>query len=241
MIVSALLKRSLRTIGALASGETPEAAEQEDAFAILLTMLDAWRAQRLTIYRTERFAFSLVSGTQAYTLGDGADWDIDGPAPVFIDRAKRIDDPGATDPIESDIEVFTDQRWQDISLRTMENDLPGGLHYRRGAPNGTVEVWPVPSSATPQIVLFLPTPLTNPPLVTTDLATPAGYEEAMVYGLAVRLGPEFGQPISQDIKDLARDSFATIQRSNPNMDTLRYDPAIGNRGGWINPRTGLIQ
>jgi hypothetical protein len=241
VIVSTLIARSLRTIGALASGETPEASEQSDAFSLLLTMLDKWRAERLAIFRTERHAFNTVAGTQEYTIGDGATWDIDGPAPVYVDHAAVIENPAATPPYEDPISVYTDQEWNAITMKALTSTIPSGLHYKRNAPFGTVQIWPVLTGSTPDIVLYLPTPLTSPPLVTTDLATPPGYEEAMIYGLAVRLAPEFGQPLTQDIKDLARESYATIQRSNPNMDTLRYDRAVGNLGGWLNPRTGLVE
>lgn len=243
MIVSALIARSLRTIGALAAGESPEASEQEDAFSILTTMLDAWRAERLTVFKTVRWAFTLVADTQAYTIGDGATFDIGGPPPVYLDRAAIIWDNTAATPHEDPIDVFTEQEWARILQKTLTSTQPAGVHYRRDSPEGTLEVWPVQTLSTVDLVLYLPTPLTSPALATTDLSTPPGYEEAMVYNLAIRLAPEFG---NKDVdlglvRELARSSFATIQRSNPNMDVLRYDPAVGNRQGWINPRTGLVQ
>lgn len=240
MITSVLIARSLRTIGALASGESPEASEQADAFSILNTMLDAWRAERLTIFKTIRWTFSLVAGTQTYTLGDGATFDIDGPPPVYLDHAAIIWDDTATTPDESPIDVFAEEVWRDLSPKTLTSTHPQGVRYRRDSPFGTLEVWPIQTLSTVDLVLYLPTPLTSPALVTTDLSTPPGYEEAMIYNLAMRLAPEFG---AKDVdlglvREFAQSSFATIQRSNPNMDTLRYDPAVGNGPWWINPRTG---
>lgn len=242
MIVSDLIARSLRTIGALAAGESPEASEQSDAFSILNTMLDLWRAERLTIAKTLRWAFTLTANVQSYTIGDAATFDIDGPPPVYVDRASIIWDNTAATPHEDPISVCTEQRWARILQKTLTSTQPQAMRYQRGSPFGTIEVWPVHTLSTVDLVLYLPTPLTSPPLVTTDLLTPPGYEEAMIYNLAIRLAPEFGAK-DMDltlVKELARLSFAVIQRSNPNMDVLRYDPAVGNRQGWINPRTGLV-
>lgn len=243
MIVSVLIARSLRTIGALASGESPEASEQADAFEILTTMLDLWRADGLTIYKTERSPFDLVANTQDYTLGPTGDWVFAGAAPVSIPRAAVIEDPSQTTPLETPLDIYTEQEWAGIGLKTMTNTVPSGLRYKRDAPDGTVSVWPIPTSSTPDIVLFLPTPLAAPALVTTDLSTPPGYREALIYNLAIRLAPEFGSKDVDmtDVHRLARESKTIIDRSNPNLERIRHDPAYSSRQGWINPRTGLVE
>jgi len=242
MIASVLIARSLRTIGALASGESPEASEQADAFSILNTMLDAWRAERLVIFKTVRSVFPLVGGTQTYTIGDGSTFDVAGPAPTYVDRAGLIEDDTATTPFEVPIQVFTEQEWARIAHKTLTSTLPEGVRYQRLGATGTVTVWPVQTGNDASLALYLPTPLTSPATVNTDLSTPAGYEEAMIYHLALRLAPEFGAKDTDLtlVTRLAADAFAVIQRSNPNMDVLRYDPAVGNRQGWINPRTGQV-
>lgn len=64
-----LITRALRAIGVLAQGETPTAAEAQDALLILQDMLASWATWRRTIPTVARPSFTLVPGVQDYTLG----------------------------------------------------------------------------------------------------------------------------------------------------------------------------
>src|SRR5690242_5956509 len=77
-----LIKSALRLAGVLGTGETPSAAEGQDALVILNQMLDSWNAERLMIYTVARQVFSLVANKQAYTLGSGGDFDTPRPPKI---------------------------------------------------------------------------------------------------------------------------------------------------------------
>lgn len=47
--VADLIRRSLQTLGQLAAGETPTAAEEADAFLALNDMLDGWAAEGMDV------------------------------------------------------------------------------------------------------------------------------------------------------------------------------------------------
>jgi hypothetical protein len=66
-----LISSSLRSIGALASGEVPTAEQTDDAFNMLNDMLGVWSNERLLIpYETE-VVFPVVPNTYQYTIGPG--------------------------------------------------------------------------------------------------------------------------------------------------------------------------
>jgi len=66
-----LISASLRSIGALASGEVPTAEQTDDAFNMLNDMLGMWSNERMLIpYETE-VVFPVVPNTYQYTIGPG--------------------------------------------------------------------------------------------------------------------------------------------------------------------------
>jgi hypothetical protein len=64
-----LITRALRTIGVLAQGETPTAAEAQDALLALQDMVGSWGLHPLTLLTRERPTFNLVANEGTYTLG----------------------------------------------------------------------------------------------------------------------------------------------------------------------------
>lgn len=66
---SALIASALRSVGALASGETADAASANDAFDLLNDMLSQLSSERMLIAYQSELIFPLVSGTGSYTFG----------------------------------------------------------------------------------------------------------------------------------------------------------------------------
>lgn len=66
-----LLSGSLRSIGALASGETPTAEQTDDAFNMLNDMLAMWSNERMLVHYETEVVFPVVTSTYQYTIGPG--------------------------------------------------------------------------------------------------------------------------------------------------------------------------
>lgn len=64
-----LIKGALRSIGALASGETPDANTANDCFEMLNDMLDQWSNEKMMVYAVDEVIHELVSGQYIYTVG----------------------------------------------------------------------------------------------------------------------------------------------------------------------------
>ena len=69
MIVSDLIKISLRKIGALSSGETPDATRLADGLLALQTMLRSWASKQILVFASAKESFNLASGQSKYTWG----------------------------------------------------------------------------------------------------------------------------------------------------------------------------
>ncbi len=66
-----IIKRSLRRIGALSTGETPDTSETNDAFEVLNEMLDQWSNDHLLVFVQQEVIQELTGGQFIYTIGAG--------------------------------------------------------------------------------------------------------------------------------------------------------------------------
>lgn len=238
------ITRALKLCNVLAAGETAAAADAEDAFDALNTMMDRWKAERLTAMQVTRATFAIPNGAATRTIGPTGDFVVATGAPVWIESAASITNFGvAEEEFEIPIEVFTPQRWaQIVTMKTMTNSLPIGIYYQRAAPNGTLNFWPVQNVAGVYLALYLAVPLDRFSDRATDVPMPPGYEEAIIYNLAKRLAPMFGRQLDPMVLQEANDSLGVMKVSNANMDELAVDEGLAPRsGGAWNYRTGNYQ
>ena len=66
-----IITRALRPIGALASGETPNAEQTSDALDMLNDMLATWANERMLLHYETEVVFPVVPNTYQYTIGPG--------------------------------------------------------------------------------------------------------------------------------------------------------------------------
>lgn len=223
---------SLRLLGVLASGEAAEAAAAADALTSASDLLDSWAAERLTIYSQTRSTCALVANQQRYTVGTGGNWTQD--RPLWIDRVTLL----TSDGVETPIKLFTRDEWAAISQKGMTSATPEGIFYNPTYPLGAVDVWPKPTDASAQIVIYAPlSPLKSVTSLETTISTPEGWARALRYNLALELAPEYGVEPSASVVNGAVESKAAIKRVNEGLlDELKIDRALLSTSVWSNVR-----
>ena len=228
-----LITRGLAEIGYLAAGEVPLASEQQDAQAIVKRMVDARGAERLLIHRLLRTATTLTSGTRDYSIGTGGAINI--VRPTWLERAAYIQDSSVTDPIEIPIEVFTDQRWASVRLKTFDaGDLQGVYYDTRFDSNnrGLLSTYPTINASNRQLVTYTPEAVTGFDSLSTTYTFPAGYEDLFHYELSYRLQRPFGRPSDPDLKAQREEAWRRVMTTNVRPAELFCDRALtGRRGG----------
>jgi hypothetical protein len=227
MTARELIVCALQEIGAIASNETATNADATTSLVRLNSLIDLWQIERLAIATITRSVFTLVASQGSYTLGPTGDW-VFPVRPQFIQRAAMLD----TSNYEAPIEIATDDRWAAELHKALTSTDVTAMYYRRTVPNGTVSLWPVPTDATVQAVLYIPTPLTGVLDLTTELVLPPGYEEALRYNLAVRLAPVFSRPVDPTLNTLAVETKAAMKRANARPQEMTVDPAITGGGAF---------
>lgn len=219
-----LVTASLRKLGAVAAGETPDADEQSDALESLNQILESWNLKGLALFRRENAAYTLVPSQQAYSVGSGADFD--GGRPITLHSA-FVTRGGIDYPLA----VLTQSEWNDILQKSTESQLPEAVYYEPTFPDGTLRFWPVPLEALP-VTLAIDMQLAVVADINDDLSFPPGYERALLYALAVDLAPEYpAVTLSQSVIDAADEALADIKRANNTQNQpATFDLALA--GGY---------
>ena len=218
IVVSDLIKSSMRLIGAIATGETPTAEEANDGLLVLNDMLENWSTETLSVWGTRNVSFNTVPGQAQYTIGPGGTFN--GVRPIDIDDAyctfSGVDFP---------IQIIGQEQYNQINLKTMQQPIVERMLYVNEFPLGVIIVWPVPAQVVP-LVLTARDNLQGPVTLTSTLTGPPGFVKALRYCLAVEFAPEFGVEASATVVQVAMDAKADYKRTNLPAMEAQYDPAL---------------
>lgn len=228
MTVQDLITATLKLIGSIAKNEVPDADESADAFARLNDMIDSWATDRLMVYGVVRSVFNLTSAKQTYTIGTGGDFNV--ARPLWIQDAGIIS-TSYNPNFELPIAILSDDDWSEVTLKSTQAALSWYLYYDYAYPLGNINFWPVPNVTTLQVALYLPTAITEFAALSTVVALPPGYAEAIRYNLAVRLCPEFGRPLDPVVAQMAAQTKHNIELANIRLEALGVDPTLTGGGG----------
>jgi hypothetical protein len=216
-----LVTAALRLLGVVAPGESLAASEATDGLSSINRMLSSWSTEGLLIYAVTREEFSLVAGTQSYTMGTGATFST--TRPVKINRA--MIEVQSSPTVEYELRILTPEEWAFIPAKDQSSDIPTSLYPEGTYPNETLNLYPKPSAAH-KLVLYSQKPLTQISTLDTSISLPPGYEEALVYNGAIRLAPEYGRMLSTEVVAIAGESKSNLKRQNHRPRFLQVDAAL---------------
>jgi hypothetical protein len=238
-----LINNALLEIGALAQGETPRAEESTFCLSKLNRLLDAWNARKLYVYAQHFVNYTLTPNLSPHTIGPTGTFVV-AQRPVSIEGAAIIINtttPNVTNPLS----LRDHDWWANERVKALANQLPSDLYYEPDWPNGSLFLWPVPTTAY-GLELDTRTVLSTFPDLVTTFSLPPGYEDAVTFSLAESLIPSFQVPpqIAVSVSSSAMRARALIQGPNsmaPLISTRDYgmpNKGSSNRTNW-NYRTGM--
>lgn len=210
-----LIVKSMQKIGLLTKTEQPSADEVNDALYSLNSLLASWTNDSMLIVARAWENFQLLAGQTLYTIGPGMNFNT--VRPTFINDAYVI--VNSTDTPSYQLTVIQDETYFDTTLKTQEG-IPFELNYDNAFPTGNIRIYFVPDQAY-TLYMLSEKPLNSFASLDTVVSLPPGWEEAMIYNLAIRIAPEYGQQASAQIIQIASDSLGAIKtaiRRNRTMD-----------------------
>jgi hypothetical protein len=220
---------ALKLLGVVAGHEVPTAAEQQDALSRLNELIDGWQLHAHLLYVTHRETLTLVPDQQVYTVGVGGDVDV--VAPVDLAAVSWLTSDSV--PVEVYLTLGTEASYVGQPVKTLTGATPQTVSYARGAPLGTLWVWPVPAVAV-DLVLYWREAVEAFPDLVTPVALLPGLAKALRTNLAVELAPEFGRPLDPLVLKLAGESLADVKRANLPFVEIGIDPALTGCGPSYN-------
>jgi hypothetical protein len=222
-----IIRRALRLLGVLATGETPDAPETADCLEVLNWMLQQWANEKLFVYYQVNEVFDLTANVGTYTIGPDATQDFNTSLPMKIESAFCRDFSSGYNN-DYKLEIIPNDRYEDIFQKSILTTYPKYLHYVRSYPYGTIDLWPIPTG-TYKLGLSQWHQFVTYANVTDIICLPPGYKQALGYNLAVEMSAEYGQPLDPLIMQKAIESKAILKRENFEPVYMTTDSALVSR------------
>lgn len=225
-----LITQSLFDIGYLGVGDVLSNADAQFALVKGNQWIDALTLEPLTLYYFPRTVTTLSPNVASLTIGTGGNINI--VRPDKIKHAGLVIDLTASPPTEIGIDVFTDQRWQLVRQKALPSPYVNGIYYDRNDIGGlgTIFLYPVPTIANTQLVIYTLQQLTQFADLTTDYTLPPGYPLFFRSNWAVLLAPSFGRPVTPEMTGAATYAKARVKRSNNRPVELLLDSRVPGTG-----------
>jgi len=229
MIVSDLIKSSLRKIGVLSSGETPTTETYATLLEALQIMLRSWAQKRILVFASTKESFSLISTQSSYTWGAGGNITTARPHQIL---GAFVRDSGGTD---HPVGIISEGQYRNISSKATAG-RPENLFYHPLYPLGSIYVYPTPQDAETMWIDSLKpfTETSSFGTVADTIAFPENYQEPLVYNLALRVAPEYGVQMSAEAVKIATDSLDAliVLNASNQVEPISLSLPISGRGGY---------
>ena len=188
-----IIKGALRKVGALAQGQTPTTNDLNDAAEALNVLAKAWMADGMPLWKIATYSFSLTNGNNSYRIGIGQTLNTAKPQKIiqaWIRNSAGIDIP---------LQLETLYDYNRLSNKSAVG-MPIQLTYHPQRTFGDIYVYPTPNAAIAteyDIYIRYQAPYEDFDSGTNEPDFPQEWFQALVYGLAYVLAPEYGIPLEE--------------------------------------------
>lgn len=178
-----IIKRALRLLGVVAQGELPTADQTTEAALALNGLVKAWQAEGMPLWAIKERAVTLIADQATYTLNT--------PKPLKVFQAWNHD---TTSNVDIPMRIISKQEYNVLGNKTSSGN-PIQVYYDPRRDDGILHVFPVPSTADAvnnNLHLVYHAPFEDFDSSTDLPDFPQEWYDAITYGLATRLAPEYG-------------------------------------------------
>lgn len=200
MTRDSIVNAAFRKIGVAVDGATATATQLVNAQEALNNLVFSLYAQGMPVWAMTTTFFTPVLGQIAYPVGLGiGTGNLNIQAPLKIVQAFSRDNLSNTD---IPMNIYTQYNYNLLSTK-INQGYPVHLWYQPLNQAGTITIWPAPDqyTATNRSIYFVYQRAFDEFDAGTDTPDfPQVWLEPLIYGLAHRLSPEFGVPLSEQDK-----------------------------------------
>jgi len=183
-----IIKRALRLIGVLAQGETPTTDQVTEAAFALNGLVKAWQTDGLPLWALKTYAVPLTAGVASYRIGISQI--VNTPKPLKVSQAWNHN---TTSNVDIPMRILTKQEYNMLGNKTSSGN-PIQIYYDPQREYGDLYLFPVPSASDVgnTINIVYQRPFEDFDATTDEPDFPQEWFDAITYGLACRLAPEYG-------------------------------------------------
>lgn len=236
--ITEFLYLAMRAAGlTLAPGRTPSAEQYSDALRLFNNMIGWLNTSRMNIYTIDINVWLTASQKQTYTIGPGGDWNGRRPQKIVGANFFFPGDPIVRRPMR----LFDDDQWRAIVFQQVYT-YPNILYNDGSNPLSTLYFDPIPDGAY-RIEIYDWHLLDSAADINALLDYPPGYEEALVFNLAMRIVPVFQLRMPPELPMLAKQALSSVQRMNLYVPRIKSDAPGSRRDdtGLYNYHSGQIE
>jgi len=205
MTLYELLQQSLLSIGVVRPAQVLSPTQSGTAKDALNILVDSWNADGLMIVAPTSESFTLVSGTASYTWGTGGTLNSARPNRLLRSFIRESD-------VDYPVEIIEGDQFQAIPSKT-DTGRPQYIWCNFAYPLAAVKFYYVPDSNYAWHV-DSEKDLIDFSTLTTAIALPGHYLEALKWNLAIRLCSHYNKEVSPFLMKMADDSKTVVERIN---------------------------
>jgi len=182
-----IIKRALRILGVVAQGETPTTDQVTEASYALNTLVKAWQADGMPLWAIKEQTIPLVAGQAVYTLQS--------PKPLKVLQAWNH---VTASSVDIPMRILTQDEYNRLGNKTTPG-CPIQIYYDPRRNTGELHTFPVATSVEASgntIHIVYQSTYEDFDTATDNPDFPQEWYDALAYGLATRLAPEYGLDIA---------------------------------------------
>lgn len=215
-----IIAAAMRKIGALAKGQTPDSEDLANGTMALNALIAEFQTKGMPLWKRYQYTLTFTA-TNTYTLGVGQTTNT--PYPVKIDSAVLRRTGGSA-------QDMTQRSRDDFNLlNTSSTGNPVEYTYQPQINKGVLKVWPTPDATSisdSTMELTYRSPIEGFVSATDTADFPQEWQNALIYGLASLLAPEFGVPLQDrgTLRKEAEEHLATAEDWNFDGTSMFVQP-----------------
>lgn len=181
-----LISGALRILGVITAGETPSSNQITTASEALNMLIKAWMNDGMALWVTKEYTLTLVAGTSSYT------------PTVKMMRVIQAYNHNTSTENDFPMRIITRDEYNRLGNKTSSGN-PVQLFHIPNRTDSTIKVYPVPTSTEATnntIKIVYQKPYDDFDSATDEPEFPQEWFDALKFGLAHRLAPEYGIDIN---------------------------------------------
>jgi hypothetical protein len=199
--------------GITAPTDALTAEEAQFGLRTLNRMVDSWSNERMVIFDLTDDSFTMTPSQITYSST------LLTVRPIAIEYVfVRLNN------IDFQVDLIDGETYAHITYKPV-SAIPQKVYWNAGVPNGTFSFFPAPAGAYECHVGYYHA-LLNFADLTTTLSAPKGYEQAIVYNLAVMCADGYGKQVSPQVMKTAITSKSAVKRNNVPHPQMRVNTPL---------------